>query len=49
MATLKSIKSNYDLLTKAERFGLYQKALLRKDESEIAAIHNAFLIYSIII
>ncbi len=41
MATLKSIKNNYDLLTKAERFGLYQKASLRKDESELAAIYNA--------
>lgn len=41
MASLKSIKTNYNLLTKAERFGLYQKASLRKDESELAAIYNA--------
>lgn len=41
MASLKSIKTNYKFLTKAERFGLFQKASLRKDERELAAIYEA--------
>lgn len=41
MATLKAIKNNYKLLTMRERFGLYQKALLRDDDNELAAIYSA--------
>lgn len=41
MASLKAIKNNYNLLTKQERFGLYQRACLRKDEPEIEAIISA--------
>ncbi len=41
MATIKTIKNNYYLLTKQERFGLYQKAMLREDENELEAIFAA--------
>lgn len=41
MATIKTIKSKYDLLTKQERFGLYQKASLRRDDNELSAIYAA--------
>jgi hypothetical protein len=41
MATLKAIQNNYELLDKRERFGLYQKASLRRDDNELAAIHSA--------
>lgn len=41
MATLKSIKNNYNLLTRQERFGLYQKASLRRDDGELSAIYKA--------
>lgn len=38
MATLKTIKNNYDLLTKVERFILYDSAENRDDKSEMDAI-----------
>lgn len=41
MATIKTIKNKYELLTKQERFGLYQKASLRRDENELSAIYAA--------
>lgn len=41
MASLKTIKNNYDVLTKAERFALYQQAIHRRDTSEMDAIISA--------
>lgn len=41
MATIKSIKNNYELLDKRERFGLYQRASLRCDNDELGAIYSA--------
>lgn len=41
MTTLKVIKNNYELLDKRERFGLYQRASLRRDDNDLAAIYAA--------
>jgi hypothetical protein len=41
MVTLKAIKNDYKLLTMRERFGLYQRAILREDEAELDAIMAA--------
>lgn len=38
MASLKTIKNNYGLLTMLERFALFQQAVYRQDETEIRRI-----------
>ncbi len=41
MKNLKTIQNNYDQLSRRERFGLYQKASLRNDITELNAIEAA--------
>lgn len=38
MASLKTIKNNYSLLTVKERFSLFQQAVYNQDENEMSKI-----------